>query len=78
MIAWTGGSKPRPLSSIDHHERALLRYSFRFEMLRTLAFWGDYKGCTGSTLQMARIVWRRARYIAHATAREAEHRDCID
>lgn len=69
IIAWTGGSRPNPLSDISRNERAIVRAIFRDSMSEVFSYWGDYRGLNDSELDMARIQWKRARYNAHATFR---------
>lgn len=76
IITWTGGSKPRPWRWTPYLERRLVRAVFRQSMELMRATWGDYRGMTSdyrclnpSTLDTARIHWRRARYDVHATLR---------
>ena len=70
-IAWTGGSRPAKWSDTTGKERKLAHEIFRASMMEVFAYWGDYRGLNESSLDMARIQWKRARYDAHATLRVA-------
>lgn len=63
-IAWTGGSRPRPLLELTKGERTYVSYLFRQQMSTWLDFW-----FAPMPLDVARIFWKRARYDAHATYR---------
>lgn len=65
VIAWTGGTRPRPLLEITHTERQIVHLLFREQMEVNRAFWGAVP------FDVARTLWGRARYDAHATMREA-------
>lgn len=71
VIAWMGGSRPRPYNRISAEERELVRAIFRDSMRAVYEFWGDYVGLCESVLDSARIHWKHARYDAHATMRGA-------
>jgi len=71
VIAWTGGSRPAKWSDTAGNERKLTHDIFRASMMEVFAYWGDYRGLNESSLDMARIQWKRARYDAHATLRDA-------
>lgn len=68
-LAWTGGCRPAALRDIGKRERDLVSSVFRAAMREVFAYWGDGRGLNDSTLEMARIQWKRARYTAHATLR---------
>lgn len=78
VVAWTGGSRPRALSTISPGEAATLRALFRKQCATYAGAWGDLlppsrvcpvSGRPVSRLDMARLFWRHARYDAHATYR---------
>lgn len=58
-----------PWKECDGH--GPVREIFRAQMLEVRAFWGDFRGLNDSSLDMARIQWKRARYDAHDTLRGA-------
>lgn len=80
--AWTGGDPPRPYRDTSRQERALVREAFREAMRASVDYWGDGAALCfdesgrKSTLDNARIQWKRARYDAHATIRNAHERAC--
>lgn len=68
---WMGGARPRKWSELlrDHKdagyvETLLARDVFRAQCEAYIEHWGDLP------LGMARILWTRARYSAHATIRD--------
>lgn len=63
-VAWTGGSTPRSPSSTSMVEHKVRKVLFRAAVAQWLAFWGDYPD--HDTL---RVLYRRARYDAHASVR---------
>ena len=61
--AWTGGSRPAPLSTISRCERILISILFAEQVRDYVNAWGSID------LETARVLWGRARYDAHATLR---------
>ena len=78
-VAWTGGdAPPRKSRELSRRARALVREAFRESMRASVDYWGDgaalcYRGDRKSTLDNARIQWRRAIADAYASI-EAAHR----
>lgn len=69
ILAWTGGDRPRPWRLTPHAERQLVRHVFRESMTIIRDYWDDYRGPCASTLEAARLHWKRARYDVYATLR---------
>jgi hypothetical protein len=79
--AWTGGDPPKPYRETSRQEKSLVREAFRQAMRDSIEYWGDgaalcyadaYDDASKpSALINARIQWKRARYDAHATIRNA-------
>lgn len=66
IIAWTGGTAPRPIGTVGRDERHAISYLFREQVTTWAGFWGDFPD--RPTL---RVFWNRARYDAHASFRHA-------
>lgn len=64
IVAWTGGSAPRPIGTIGRWERQIVTSLFREQVDRWRGFWED-----SPSRDTLRTFWRRARHDAHATAR---------
>lgn len=64
VIAWTGGTPPRPIADIHNQERTLVSALFRNQILDFRAYWGELPD-----RDTTRIYWNRARHDAHATYR---------
>lgn len=78
-VAWTGGSRPRPLAEVSPEERAKVRALWREQCGLYVGAWGNLlppsptcpvSGKRVDRLDMARLFWRHARYDAHATYRQ--------
>lgn len=76
-VAWTGGDAPKLLRDISPQELSLVRSAFRESMRASVEYWGDGAALCirpdgrPSVLDNARIQWKRARYDAHASIRDA-------
>ena len=64
VLAWAGGSSPRPIGTIGRWERDIVTALFREQWNTFTAFWGS-----APDHDTARIFWNRARHDAHATGR---------
>lgn len=67
IIAWTGGSAPRPLAEISRGEFALAWRLYCEQLNTWAAFWQ-----TAVPHDVRETFWNRARGDAHATVREAD------
>jgi hypothetical protein len=65
IVTWMGGSRPHKLDAIGSVERAIVRKLLSEQIATHAQFWGD------CPLDVCRTFWKRARYDAHATIREA-------
>lgn len=65
VIAWTGGTAPKPLLGISKKERGLVSYLFQEQVMIWLDYWK-----VKVPLDVCRIFWNRARHDAHSTFRD--------
>jgi hypothetical protein len=65
IVSWTGGSKPHKYATIGAAERAIVQHQWRKQALTFFYHWGN------CPLDVCRTFWKRARYDAHATIRQA-------
>lgn len=65
IVAWMGGSRPKPITECSADEVALVSLLFREQFKTWHDYWKDYP-----SRDVARIFWNRARYDAHATMRD--------
>lgn len=71
FVAWNGGSRPRPLSTLTSAERRDVSALFR-EQVST---WWHYWQVTPEW-ELLRLFWKRARYDAYATHRAMPVENC--
>jgi len=68
--AWTGGTPPAPLMTIDRAERSMLKFFFGDQIIDWRNYYND-----DPPRDVLRIFWNRARHDAHATRRQQTRKE---